>query len=575
MKLKSIASTMIGTAVILAAGATCAAPPDLNVVEYFHRGTSHYFMTGSTDDQTLLDAAAAAGQFTRTGRSFAAWSTTASGRPAEAVAVVRFFSPALASHVFTSNPKDISALRALPATASGSGFVDEGTAFFALAPVDNRCDLGHKAIFRAFNNRPDGNHRYSNEIELHAEMVKTGFSDDAVAFCSTGVSSDATVEKSAGTPRPSGEDITLSGTVSGFTSIASFSVGTQRVDASNARFDHGSPLALANGLAVTVEGVLVNAVLVATEVKLPASAASSTDEIQGFVTAVGAAGTVFVNGTAVDISSATVTGGTLAQLIVGAEVEIHGMFVDSKFVATLVHIENAAPVSATPIITGEIELRGVISGFVSLASFTVGNQKVDASKAVIDDGTPASLINGATVEVHGAVVSGVIVATRVEVRRAAVTPPNPSTPPGAASVFEATGAISNFVSISSFQVSGATIDASSATFHDGSAADLKNGAVIEVHGTLSGGVVHADNIEIKSTPVAVTPPNVGVEFEATGAVSGFVSLSSFQLSGSTIDASTASFERGTAADLKDGVLVEVHGTKLNGVVKATRVRFEH
>ena len=658
-----LAVTAVCASVAIAPG--WASPPDITVVEYFHKSTGHYFMTGAADDQRLLNASPA---FAATGRSFAAWSVSNSARPAEATAVSRFFNPATASHVFTSKREDVTLLRSLPVTASGSGFADEGTAFFALAPAGTRCDSGQRAIFRAFNNRPDGNHRYSNEIALHAAMVSSGFSDDSVAFCATAVGADAALEKRSGTPSSS-EDLTVSGTVAGYISIASFSVGAQKVDASNARFDRGSPLALANGISVTVEGVMISNVLVATEIKLPASGAMMDDELKGFVTAVGAAGTLFVNGTAVDISTAAITGGTVAQLVVGTEVEVHGALSNGKFVATLVHIEDA-PRNASIAALGQAEIKGVISAFVGLSNFLVAGQKVDASSALIEDGTVASLVNGATVEVKGSVVAGVIKATRVELKRTKVAPPasppptgsasfeatgsvsgfvslssfkvsgvtidgsaailkdgtaadiqngaivevkgtltagvvkattieiknravatppappvppvSPPPPPSVAVSFEATGAISAFVSVSNFTLAGVTIDGSAAIFKDGSAADLKSGAVVEVKGTLSGGIVRATSIEIKSPTLVVTPPappppsppSAGVEFEATGAVSGFISIASFKLAGATIDASTALFERGTAADLKNGAQVQVKGTLIAGVVKATRVRFE-
>ena len=569
------ASALCAAAVLLP---SWAAPPDMSVVEYFHAATGHYFMTGSVDDQRVLASVPANAAFAPTGRSFAAWSAANVSRPDNAVAVARFFSPALASHVFTSKAADIALLRSLPATASGSGFVDEGIAFFALAPVANGCNAGQRAIFRSFNNRADGNHRYSNELALQAAMVNVGFADEAVAFCTTGVSTDAAVEKRAGTPRPSGQDITLSGTVSAFISVASFTVGTQPVDASTAQFEHGSALALVNGLAVTVEGVLISGVLRATEVKLPASTALADNEIKGFITAVGAAGTIFVNGSAVDVRAATVTGGTLAQLIVGAEVEVHGALVSGRFVATLVHLEQAAPVSVSPTAMGEAEIKGLITDFVSLANFIVSAQKIDASAAVIEDGTVASLINGATVEVHGNVVAGVIKATRVEIKRAAVTPPPATTPPSVNASFEATGAISSFVSISSFKVSGATINASAATFKDGTAADLVNGAVVEVKGTLTAGIVHATTVEIKSAPVVpppvTPPPSAAVPFEATGVIASFVSISSFKVSGTSIDASAATFKDGTAADLVNGAVVEVKGTLTGGVVHAASVEIK-
>ena len=95
---------------------------------------------------------------------------------------------------------------------------------------------------------------------------------------------------------------------------------------------------------------------------------------------------------------------------------------------------------------------------------------------------------------------------------------------------------------------------------------------------MSGGVVRASTIEIKSTAVVINPPppppSSGSEFEVKALVTGFVSVSNFMLSGTRIDASAATFERGTAADLRNGVQIEVKGVLTAGVVKASRVRFE-
>jgi len=564
MNLKSIANILIGTAAIVLTGSACAAPPDIQVVEYFHQRSNHYFMTGSSDDKRLLDAAAATGQFARTGRSFSAWSTTALGRPPEAVSVARFFSPALSSHVFTSNVNEIAALRALPATSAGAGFVDEGIAFFSMQPDGKRCATGLKAIYRAYNNRPDGNHRYSNDVSVQAAMVSSGFINEDVAFCSHFVSEDVSVEQAAGTPRSVGEDQHLSGTVSGFVSISDFMIGSQHVNAANARFEHGAPTALVNGMAVTVEGVIVNGILVATEVSLPASTPLTGDEIRGFITAIGSNGSLFVNGGPVDISQAIISGGTLAQLVVGTEVELHGAFLNAVFVATLVHIKDASSSTPNPMVPGDTEMKGSISNFVSIASFSVGGQIVNGQSAVFEDGTVANLANGAVVEVHGRMISGVLVASRVEFKSTTGTPP-------VAADSDITGAISGFVSVSNFTVAGQRVNAQSAVFSDGTAANLANGAIVEVHGLVVSGVLIASRMEFKSS---VNPPSVGVEFESTGAVSGFVSVLSFMLSGTRIDASTASFERGTAANLANGVIVEVHGILANGIVKADRVRFQ-
>jgi len=580
--LKSLATTALAALALCAAPAAfAAAPPDLTVMEYVHVPTNHYFMTGSVADQQLLASAPVNQSFLPTGRSFSAWSDGNQSRPANAVAVQRFFVPAASSHVFTSSAADIALLRTLTATTLPGAFVDEGVAFFALAAAGGRCESGSHAVFRAFNNRPDGNHRYSTELELHATMVRGGFADEAVAFCANTVGSDAAVEKRAGTPRPSGEDITVSGSISLFVSAASFSIGSQAIDASQARFEGGTAAALANGVAASVEGVLVNGVLKATEVKLSFAGGGSpalVDEIHGFVTALGTTGTVFVNGIAVDVSRASFIRGTAAQLVVGAEVEVHGGFVNGVFIATLVQLEDSPSSPVNPPAAGSAEIDGTISQFVSVASFRVGTQQVDASNAVFEDGTAAGLANGLRVEVHGNVVAGVLVATRVEFKRARVDGGSSggggSGGSSGGGSFEATGSISNYVSVASFTVAGVRVDASAAIFKDGSAADLRNGAVVEVKGTLANGVVRASVVEIRSG--SSTPPagSTGTPFEATGGVTDFVSVASFRVGGVLIDASAATFVDGTASGLRNGVTVEVNGTLVNGVVRATRVEFK-
>ncbi|HPH70560.1 MAG TPA: DUF5666 domain-containing protein, partial [Kofleriaceae bacterium] len=391
--------------------------------------------------------------FARTGRSFSAWSTALVDRPLDAVAVERFFVPALSSHVFTASPKEILALRALPLSSSGAGFVDEGVAFYALQPVNGRCASGLKAIYRAYNNRHDGNHRYTTDLSLQAVMVSGGYVNEDVAFCSNVVGENASAEKSAGTPRPVGEDLHLAGAVSAFVSLSDFMVGSQRVNAANARFDHGAPSALVNGVSVAVEGVIVNGVLMAKEISLPSSTPLSGDEIKGFINAVGSNGGLFVNGVSVDISGATITGGTAAQLVVGVEVELHGAFLNGVFMASIVHIEDASSSnSSSSSASGDAEMKGAVSNYVSIANFTVQGQVVDASSAVFEDGTATDVANGAVVEVHGKIVGGILIASRVEIKSG-----NSSSSSGEA---EVTGAVSNFVSISNFKVGGQVIDAS-------------------------------------------------------------------------------------------------------------------
>ena len=79
-------------------------------------------------------------------------------------------------------------------------------------------------------------------------------------------------------------------------------------------------------------------------------------------------------------------------------------------------------------------------------------------------------------------MAGVPIANRIEFKRARVDSGSTSANSSSggnngASGFEATGTISNFVSVASFTVAGVSVDASTATFKDGSVADLRNAAL--------------------------------------------------------------------------------------------------
>lgn len=119
----------------------------------------------------------------------------------------------------------------------------------------------------------------------------------------------------------------VEGTVSDFTSSTKFSVDGLAVDATNATFPDGTT-GIVLGARVEVEGAVVNGTLVATKVEVKSNAedAASGFEVDGTISAVDAtASTVTIRGVTVKYgTSTTVTNGTLADLIVGAVVEVHG-----------------------------------------------------------------------------------------------------------------------------------------------------------------------------------------------------------------------------------------------------------
>ena len=117
-----------------------------------------------------------------------------------------------------------------------------------------------------------------------------------------------------------------------------------------------------------------------------------------------------------------------------------------------------------------------------------------------------------------------------------------------------------------FSLGDVKVDASTATFLNGTATDLANGSLVRVTGLWKSGAVIAKDIYFVKDKVDATVKLAGV-------VTDFVSSSSFKLRGVTVDASAATFSGGTAVNLADGVMVRIEGLINGGVVKASSVEF--
>ena len=263
---------------------------------------------------------------------------------------------------------------------------------------------------------------------------------------------------------------------------------TVTVDAQTA-FDTalGSGLAsVATGAVVQVHGQFDTASgsYLATRIEL--DAAATHYKIRGTITALDAtARTLSIGATAIDFSTTT---GVPTDLAVGklVAVRLATTPVGSTWTATaifdgqrLVHDHDAA------------HLRGVISAFTSATQFSVDGNPVDASSASFPNGQ-AGIVLGATVEVKGPLVNGVVVATVVSVEDEHHRD---------ASRVELHGTISALdTTAQTFVVRGVTVSyAGVVDFHDGSAASLANGLFVEVHGGFStdGTVVDATRIDLK------------------------------------------------------------------------------
>jgi hypothetical protein len=285
-------------------------------------------------------------------------------------------------------------------------------------------------------------------------------------------------------------------------------------------------------------------------------------EIVGTVTAV-AASSITILGTTITANTDAALGPvtsfvgytSLASVQVGDRVEAHGLLkADSQGTPYL----QATLIVQKPAAVG-VRITGIVSQYsASAGSFVIGNETVALGSATI---TPAgvALANGQLVTVwsNSAPVGNVVSAAYIRIKR----------PAPASGNVTLSGPISNYVSNASFQIRNVTVDAGSASVTP-SGATLGNDRYVVIAGSFD-----AASNKLTASSVTVFTTAAPTTVELHGMVANFVSASSFTLRGVIIDASNASFTGGTAAQLANGVFLEVHGTVANNVVRATTVDF--
>jgi hypothetical protein len=136
----------------------------------------------------------------------------------------------------------------------------------------------------------------------------------------------------------------------------------------------------------------------------------------------------------------------------------------------------------------EAKLEGLVSAFTSTTQFSVNGTPVDARAAQFPDGT-AGLALGKRVEVEGATVSGVLVATRVQLV---------SDSQESGSEFDVRGTITALDTVAkTFVVRNVVVSYSGAVdFRAGTALDLALGIEVEARGMLS-----ADGTRLQATRI--------------------------------------------------------------------------
>jgi len=250
------------------------------------------------------------------------------------------------------------------------------------------------------------------------------------------------------------------------------------------------------------------------------------------------------------VFDAAITGG-LAGLTVGNVYEVHGLFdpANNRFVATRIAPKSGAT---------EYRLRGVISELDTTArTFKIGSELINYA-GVPNADVPSTLANGQFVRVllQTTQVNGAWVAIRLR-HSVRTFEPRPDV--------HVEGVITVFTSAQSFEINGLHVDATNATFPDGTAG-IVLGARVEVEGSIVNGVLVATKVEMEDRR------DRGRRLlEFRGEMGNLdTTAKTFALRGLTIwYGGTVTYGNGTETNLANGKIVEV-----KGVISADRTRVE-
>jgi len=164
-------------AALTAAGPTAA----VNVIEFYHRGLDHYFISTNPLEIASLDSGATKG-WARTGRSFKVYPAPQAG----ASAVCRFYIPPHLgdSHFFGRGIEECAAT-----AQKNASFINESPAVMhVFLPGAGSCPPASLPVYRVFSARADANHRYTTDPAVRDDMVARGWlaegdGPDRVVMC--------------------------------------------------------------------------------------------------------------------------------------------------------------------------------------------------------------------------------------------------------------------------------------------------------------------------------------------------------------------------------------------------------
>jgi Heparinase II/III-like protein len=173
-----------------------AAGGAVEVVEFYHAGLQHYFISADPAETTVLDGGAFGGAWKRTGSAYSAWDIA--GAPAGTVPVCRFFGTdryrtngsriGPNSHFYTADPGECAFVKSAYQSVANDGksypaWTFEANAFAVTLPAGGACPAGTQSLYRSYNNGAlgDPNHRYSTNADMLQLMA--GWVFEGIRMC--------------------------------------------------------------------------------------------------------------------------------------------------------------------------------------------------------------------------------------------------------------------------------------------------------------------------------------------------------------------------------------------------------
>lgn len=291
----------------------------------------------------------------------------------------------------------------------------------------------------------------------------------------------------------------------------------------------------------------------------PPAAAITTDVPATLVGPITGFGSVFVNGTRLDDSAATFTMDDAAQardrLRVGMTVQV-----------------RARIRAGGSVVADSIQYNDCMEGPITAMNRVQNTVEVMGQTVHVDDGT---VFDGVTQRDMNAFAIGDLVevsclpdparnrvqATRMERLRSYTK---------SVDTIEVKGRVANLNLVAGTCTIGALTVNFSGMGAGQMPAGLANGMTVEASGKqFANGLLTADRLRDRDRDRIHWPDASAVEVE--GYVTDFASISSFKVDTRAVNAANAVIRNGTAADVANGVRVEVEGPVVNGVLVATRL----